>query len=69
MLWALTQTEDGSVSKIKEILNMKSNEFSPYRERLIRKGVILGEDRGNIRFTLPLFAEYVKEHTFFENEN
>ena len=38
---------------------LKWNEFNPYRKRLIRKGIVSGETRGYVYFTLPLFDEYV----------
>ena len=38
---------------------METNEFNPYRKRLIRKGIVSGEMRGYVYFTLPLFDEYV----------
>lgn len=41
---------------------MQTNEFNPYRKRLIRKGIVSGENRGFVYFTLPLFEEYVKDN-------
>mgnify|MGYP000629942261 len=41
---------------------METNEFNPYRKRLIRKGIVSGEKRGYVYFTLPLFEEYVIEN-------
>ena len=41
---------------------MKPNEFAPYRERLIRKGVVDGSTRGYLSLTLPMFDEYIKDH-------
>ena len=38
---------------------METNEFNPYRKRLIRKGIVSGETRGNVYFMLQLFDEYV----------
>ena len=38
---------------------METNEFNPYRKRLIRIGIVSGETRGYVYFTLPLFGEYV----------
>ena len=40
---------------------METNEFNPYRKRLIKKGILSGETRGYVSFTLPLFSEYVLE--------
>lgn len=41
------------------VSEMETNEFNPYRKRLIRKGIVSGETRGYVYFTLPLFDEYV----------
>ena len=38
---------------------METNEFNPYRKRPIRKGIVSGETRGYVYFTLQLFDEYV----------
>ena len=59
VLSAISASESGSVSEIKEDLNMASNEFSPYRNRLIKKGLIRGEERGFVQLTLPFFEEYI----------
>ena len=45
---------------------MSSNEFTPYRQRLIKKGIIDGSSRGIVYFTLPLFEEYVNTHFEYE---
>ena len=41
---------------------METNEFNPYRKRLIKKGIVSGEMRGYVYFTLPLFDEYIIEN-------
>ncbi|MBQ3705893.1 MAG: ATP-binding protein [Clostridia bacterium] len=66
ILWAMAKEKEGKVSAIKEMLNLKNNEFTPYRERLIRKGIIESNGRGYVRFVLPLFEEFVMERTFLE---
>ena len=60
----VVMSEEGSqeVKTIKESLNIKPNEFSVYRDRLIKKGIADGSVRGKLSFSLPFFAEYVKEH-------
>ena len=52
---------------------METNQFNPYRKRLIKKGILSGEMRGYVYFTLPLFEDYVLENaeilqTFYQNE-
>ena len=55
-----------SIAEIKEIrehLGMETNEFNPYRKRLIKKGIVSGETRGYVFFTLPLFERYVIDNS------
>lgn len=37
------------------------NQLSPYRRRLMNKGIVDGTQRGRMSFTLPSFDEYVLE--------
>ena len=62
MLYALAETDSGMVADIRNRLNMKPNEFAPYRDRLIRKGIVDGGERGRLEFALPFFEEYVLDH-------
>ena len=55
-----------SIAEIKEIrehLGMETNEFNPYRKRLMKKGIVSGETRGYVFFTLPLFERYVIDNS------
>lgn len=51
------------VSKLKEDLNLAGNQFSVYRDRLIKKGILDGSRRGMVTFALPFFEDYIREHT------
>ena len=62
VLWGIAKTPDGEVANIREILNMTSNQFTPYRTRLIRKGIVNGDSYGVLRFELPLFERFVLEN-------
>ena len=62
--YAIAESPDGSISEIRQRLGMDSNQFNPYRMRLIRKGIVSGQIRGYLHFTLPCFAEFVKENHF-----
>ena len=55
----IADIKSGKIKEIRETLGMETNEFNPYRKRLIRKGIVSGETRGYVYFTLPLFGEYV----------
>ncbi len=56
---SMAETGEESVTGIREHLGMDSNEFSKYRLRLIRKGIVDGSTRGRMTFTLPLFREFI----------
>ena len=58
----IAKVEDGKILTIRNLLGMETNEFNPYRKRLIKKGILSGETRGYVFFTLPLFSEYVLEN-------
>ena len=60
---AISAVPDGKLSDIKTLVGMENNEISPYRIRLIRKGIVNGEVRGYLRFTLPLFETFVQERS------
>ncbi|HAV27681.1 MAG TPA: Archaeal ATPase [Lachnospiraceae bacterium] len=55
----MAQTGAETVLAIRTETGMDSNEFSKYRLRLIRKGLVDGNTRGRLVFTLPLFEEFV----------
>lgn len=59
---AIAQSEEGKVAEVRQLLNMDSNHFNPYRKRLIRKGILNGDERGTVRFSLPMFKEYVIDY-------
>ena len=48
------------IKALRERLDMKSELFSVYRERLKRKGVILSKEYGKVTLALPRFDEFVK---------
>ncbi len=55
---AIASTESAKIADIREFSNIDTNHFNPYRKRLLRKGLVDGE-RGYLRFTLPLFEDFV----------
>lgn len=62
LAYVIAEVESGKVQDIRERLGWQTNEFNPYRSRLIKKGIINGDERGYVRFALPLFSEFVLEH-------
>ena len=61
---AMTKVPDGNIREIRSLLNMETNQFNPYRIRLIRKGIADGSTYGKLKFALPLFDSFVVENTF-----
>ena len=64
VIFVISELNTGRVKDIREKLDMKTNEFSMYRDRLIKKGIINGDEHGYVRLTLPFFADYAKEHCY-----
>lgn len=62
LAWGIAQSETGKVSDVRAALGMSTNQFNPYRMRLVRKGIVNGEERGYVRFVLPCFEDYVREN-------
>lgn len=60
--YGIAVSEHGKVSEVREILHITTNQFNPYRKRLIRKGIVDGSERGYVRFILPMFEQFVKEN-------
>ena len=60
---AIARTEGGKIADVRKALSMDTNQFNPYRDRLIKRGAVNGGVRGHVSFTLPLFERYVIEHT------
>ena len=53
-------SESNKIATIRQQLGMDTNSFNPYQRRLIKKGLIDGDERGVLKFTLPLFENFVK---------
>ena len=60
VLCAMASTTDTKVEKIREIVEKNSSQFSTYRNRLIKKGLVRPTKYGHLDFTLPRFREFVK---------
>lgn len=59
VMYAIACSSSSSVIDIREKCNMTTNQFNPYRKRLIQKGLIDGSEHGQVVFTLPMFKEFV----------
>ena len=49
----------GKISEIRALSDMSSEEFAVYRNRLLKKGIVISERYGYLQFVLPRFAEYI----------
>ena len=58
LVLAVFQSETGEVSRVREIMNWTSNQFNPYRDRLLKSGVISSPQTGYVELALPWFGEY-----------
>lgn len=57
----IAETESGDSADIRKALGITSNSLSQYQQRLMKKGLVSGEEHGKLQFTLPLFEEFVKD--------
>ena len=64
--YGIAKIRTGKILEIRQLLNLSTNEFNPYRKRLLRKGIIDGTQRGYVHFTLPCFEDFVIENYFEE---
>lgn len=59
--YGIASATSSSVHDIRDVLGLESNQLSPYRRRLMRKGIVDGSQRGRLTFPLPYFDEYTLE--------
>ncbi len=55
---AISRVPTGEVAEIRKILNYTSNQFNPYRDRLIKSGIVISPANGLLEFALPWFGEF-----------
>ena len=59
ILRAFKTNDSVPVSHLLSELNMKKEYFSKYRERLLKKGVVVSPGKGLLSFSLPRFNEFI----------
>lgn len=64
ILTAMADSGTGDVTKIRESIDMSTHEFSVYRSRLIRQGIVRADGYGRLAFTLPRFREFIQEQYY-----
>ncbi len=62
IVYGIARSGNGKISDIREILGIDTNQFNPYRKRLIKKGILTGDERGYVCFVLPVFEQFVLEN-------
>ena len=65
-LKGVVDSGSGKAGDIKKLLNFDNGKYSVYRDRLIRSGILNGDEHGKVRITLPLFEEFVRMNSYFE---
>ena len=60
IVYEMSVSGETRIKNIRELLGMKSELFSVYRDRLKRKGVVSTEQYGHLTLVLPRFDEFVK---------
>lgn len=58
---AIALCKDSKVKSIREKMDISSEKFSVYRQRLLKKGIVRSIQYGYLSFTLPRFKEFVLE--------
>lgn len=61
VLTAMSRSGETKVKNIREEIGMTSEQFSVYRDRLKRKGILDTRTYGEVTFALPRFAEFILE--------
>lgn len=61
ILIGIATAKDNQVNTIREIVGISSSLFSIYRNRLLKKGLVVTPGYGRIEFALPQFKEFVLE--------
>lgn len=59
LAYGIAKSATGKASEIKTILEIENNEYTPYRDRLVKRGILDGSEHGHLKFILPLFEKYV----------
>lgn len=57
--YGIAKCESGKIVEIRKFLSLETNQFNPYRRRLIRKGIVDGIRYGYLYFVLPMFNDFV----------
>lgn len=62
LAYSIAISEDNTTKSVRKTLGWKTNELSPYKDRLTKKGVIDSPEYGRMEISLPYFKGYIIEH-------
>ena len=65
-LKSVVDSGSGKAEDIKALMKIDNGKYSVYRSRLIKSGILDGDKHGYVSVTLPMFEEFVKDNSFFE---
>ncbi|MBO4494241.1 MAG: AAA family ATPase [Clostridiales bacterium] len=63
---AIQQSKTGEIAQVRKILGWSSNQFNPYRDRLIKSGIVSVPQNGYVELALPWFGDYAVSEREFE---
>ena len=66
-LKSVVDSGSGKAEDIKSLMKIDHGKYSVYRSRLIKSGILDGDKHGYVSVTLPMFEEFVKDNSFFED--
>ncbi|MBR1477292.1 MAG: ATP-binding protein [Lachnospiraceae bacterium] len=66
VLIEMVKKRETKVTAIREGISMSTSEFSVYRDRLKRKGIIEANQYGHIRLLLPRFEEFISRKEAYD---
>ncbi|MBQ9065131.1 MAG: ATP-binding protein [Blautia sp.] len=58
VLIAVAQEPTGKVADIRKLLNYTNDQFNPYRDRLVKAGILISSRPGIVEWALPYFDEF-----------
>lgn len=62
VLLAMAESDSAKVEDIRAAAGMNSNNFTVYRKRLIRKGLVSSPQYGKLELSLPRFEEFARQY-------
>ena len=61
VVYAIAVTPGRQIADIRKKLHFTNNQLNPYRDRLIKEGIIIGDAIGHVDWALPFFDAFAKK--------